>query len=67
MIKAGQYIIQYYNRVGTKIKDLTGPSDTYTNSKEMGEETIALAEEGEDVKPTSFTVDRRLYNSMDKF
>ena len=66
MTKTGDYIIQYYSDIGSKIKNLTETSDSLTDSINMAEETIIVEEAiGKEVIPKSFTVDRRVFNSLD--
>ena len=60
MVKTGDYLILYYNRLGTKLRGFKDYAETLTDAKEMAEETLLLEKD-----VCSYTVDRRLYNSMD--
>jgi len=66
MIKTGVYIIQFYSRVGTKMKDLVEYSDSLMDAVEAGDDVLILEESNEDCRATSYTIDRRTYNSLDK-
>jgi len=67
MTKTGNYIIQYYSDIGSKIKNLTETSNSLTDSIDMAEETIIVEEAmSKGVIPRSFTVDRRVFNSLDE-
>jgi hypothetical protein len=66
MIATGNYELIFYNRYGTKLKDLSVEQQSYTEAWLLGIDSIRDSKETEDrLKPTSFTVDRRVYNSLD--
>jgi hypothetical protein len=56
----GQYIIKMYDKYGTPIKQKEEVTETYTQSLAIGRQVVA-----KDPDVTSFTVDRRLFNSLD--
>jgi len=67
MVKTGDYLIQYYSRIGTKIKALTETAESLEDAKEIGEETIIIEEVRSPINPpVSITIDRRVYNSLDR-
>lgn len=66
MIETGNYALTFYNRYGAKLKDLTQKQRCYTEARALGDRTIRECKETEDrLAPTSYTVDRRIYNSLD--
>ena len=66
MITTGNYEVVFYNRYGTKLKELSVEQRCYTEARALGVSTIQDSQEKEDrLKPSSYTVDRRLYNSLD--
>lgn len=67
MLETGEYLIQFYNRVGARIKDISEVETTLTGAREAGEDTIILEEIYKDSRAVSFTVDRRIFNSLDKY
>jgi len=63
--QTGDYIIQYYTKRGKKQKDFTEVhTGSLMESKELGEETIES--QGKDPLIHSFTIDKRIVNSLDK-
>ena len=66
VLNTGEYLIKYYTRVGSKIPELTETALSIMAAKEMAEETIIIEEAlNSGHNPVSFTVDRRVYNSLD--
>lgn len=66
MITTGNYQVIFYNRYGTKLKGLSIEQACYTEARNVGAETVRDSKEKEGrLKPASYTVDRRLYNSLD--
>ncbi len=66
MIPTGNYEVVFYNRYGAKLRDLTTEQRCYTEARAFGVKVVRESEEPEDrLKPASYTVDRRLYNSLD--
>jgi len=64
MIDTGNYLIQYYNKKGTKLKSLTEEAFTLMGAREVAEEAKESTNETwADV--VSYTIDRRLANSLD--
>jgi len=65
MINTGQYIIYYYNNKGSKLKDIAETCNKLTDARELAEETL---ESSEDLwyNAVSYTIDRRLINSLDE-
>lgn len=55
----GEYLVQFYDEYGAKLKSLTTTAFSLAQAQELGE--VRLADDG--VK--SFTVDRRIHNSLD--
>jgi len=63
-IAQGDYILHYYTKKGTKIKDLTEVhKGSRMDAKEIGEETIES--QGPDPVVHSYTIDMRMFNSLD--
>ena len=60
MTETGEYTITFYNRKGSKLRDKTLVVGYLTQARERGREERAA-----DKELASFTVDRRVYNSMD--
>jgi len=67
MIESGEHLIQFYTKKGAKIKDLTEvTSQGLIDAKEIAEETIIIEKALEsEMQPASFTIDRRIFNSLD--
>ena len=63
-VETGEYIITYYTRKGAKLRSITETADTYISAREIGEESIASQEE-DWLHATSYTIGRRMYNSLD--
>lgn len=55
----GDYLIQFYDEYGAKMKDLTTTATSLGESQNLGEARLNV------LGPRSFTVDRRVYNSLD--
>ena len=60
MTETGEYIIQYYSRKGTKLKDLTETAECLLYAEDLAKETLHM-----DSLAKSYTIDLRLQNSMD--
>jgi hypothetical protein len=63
-IGTGQYIIIYYTKKGAKLRDLTEYPENLQAAKEIGDESVACTNGVWD-EVASYTVDRRLHNSLD--
>jgi len=62
MPKTGEYVISVHNKYGEKMKDLTTiEAGGLIASKEVGEALVASEK-----KAKSFSIDRRVFNSLDK-
>ena len=67
MIESGEYLVQFYSRKGTKIRELTEKVTSLTEARALGEDILILEHHLEKVPlAVSFTVDRRVHNSIDK-
>jgi peroxiredoxin len=65
-METGSYIVYFFNRYGTKLKDSTQFADSLMDARKLGAEVLAGAEGFDRThKPVSFAVDRRIYNSLD--
>lgn len=69
MINTGDYVIQFYNRVGARLKDREDKRDSLSSAKKQGTYITTLAASSKSTeasyRPTSFTIDRRIFNSSD--
>ena len=61
-IENGEYCIKFYNKKGGRLKDYTDYSYGILASIDIGNVTI----DDSSNNCISFTVDRRIYNSLDK-
>ena len=61
-IDTGGYLVRFYDRYGTPQKQLDEMAGCYTEALMRGD--IGLTKRAEEV--SSYTVDRRLFNSIDK-
>lgn len=61
LCETGDYIVKCYDKYGTPQKDKTLIRKTLTESMDYGE---LVLENNKKIK--SFSVDRRIYNSLDK-
>ena len=73
MPKTGQYRINYYNKYGSLLKGRKHTGENLHETKEKAELFLAkrakkYKKHGGDVSlvPVSYTVDRRVFNSLDK-
>jgi peroxiredoxin len=65
-METGSYVVYFFNRYGTKLKDLTEFADSVMAAKELGQEILTTSNEIVKLhKPVSFAIDRRIYNSLD--
>lgn len=60
----GDYIITMYDGYGAKLRDLTAIASNVTAAVAVGEAKVV--DDGDIATAKSFTVDRRIYNSLDK-
>ncbi len=60
-IETGDYKVFFYDKYGRKMKGFEGGATTNVAAKQLGVETIDFDEEA-----VSFTIDRRVFNSLDK-
>lgn len=68
MLKTGNYIVKFFNRVGARLKDKEAIRETLMASRQQGAYVVKLAENSKSDReyiPTSFTVDLRVFNSLD--
>lgn len=68
--KTGEYRINFYDKYGSLMKDLKQSSPTYTGALTLGwnwcsEGSRADRNSLREAVPASFSVDRRLFNSLD--
>lgn len=68
MIEVGEHFITVYNMAGTKIKYRTLTAISYTRAKVLGYRVVKWVDTHahKKHKPVSFTIDRRLFNSLDQ-
>lgn len=65
-LETGSYVVYFFNRYGTKLKDSTQAADSLLAARSLGVEVLSGAEGFDKMhKPVSFAVDRRIYNSLD--
>ena len=60
MIDTGGYVIKFYDRYGRPLKDFTCHRSSYVDALKLGSRFVGISGR------VSYTVDRRLFNSMDK-
>lgn len=70
-LKTGDYIIHYFNRYGSRLKDLEQAAASLGQAQDMGNARLFDPESIKDrdenhYLPVSFVVDRRVFNSLDK-
>jgi len=58
----GTFITTYYNRVGSKLRGISEEETSLIAAKEVGEAKMLL---GQIPEIASYTVDRRIYNSLE--
>ena len=58
-VVTGDYLIQYYDQYGSCLKNLTETSLTIVSAKANGAKELDRGE------ALSFTIDKRMYNSLD--
>lgn len=64
--KTGEYTVSFYNGYGTKLRDLKDKSGCLTAAQALGDaRLLELKEDGNLDTPHSFTIDRRIFNSLD--
>lgn len=63
VLKTGEYRITFYDKYGNRLKDFTETGTNVIKSQARGYEVIAS---GNSLSPRSFTVDLRVFNSLDK-
>ena len=70
MTKTGDFVIKYYNHYGSALKSLATNSVNMTISHEIAKAFILCDanknNEDDHAVAASYTVDRRVYNSLDK-
>ena len=66
-IKTGEYIISYFNHYGARLKDLQDSAECMAMAEDKAESRILAGDfSGEHCMPVSYTIDRRIKNSLDK-
>ena len=67
-VKTGDYIISYFNHYGARLKDLQDSAECLAMAEDKAENRLQAAGDfnGEHYLPVSFTIDRRVKNSLDK-
>ena len=58
----GAYQLNFYNKYGQRLRDLTTSARCYTEGVAAGEAGLA---NGAETGAVSFTLDHRVYNSLD--
>ncbi len=68
MISVGDYYLIMYNVFGTKLRHRRLTAINYTRALVFGHRIVKWVDNNADKKhrPASFTIDRRLFNSLDK-
>lgn len=73
MLKTGDYRLIYYNKYGSYLKHIKQTGTTFTGSVRAGDKFLKKSQKkhkknGGDIRlvPVSFTVDRRIFNSLDR-
>lgn len=61
MTPTGNYIIRYYDKYGSLTREIKDDSDSFTQAQKKG--NLCLSEHTE---LRSFTIDRRVHNTLDK-
>jgi hypothetical protein len=65
-IKTGDYIINYFNHYGARLKDLQDSAECLQFAQDKAESRIVSGDfNGEHCMPVSYTIDRRIENSLD--
>lgn len=69
-LKTGDYIINFFNHYGARLKDLEQQAACLTQAQDQGHDSLVdpdtIKPEDRHYLPVSFVVDRRVYNSLDK-
>lgn len=67
MIEVGEHFLTFYNVVGGKLKSRPMTAINYTRAKILGYRVVKWVDQDANKKhkPASFTIDRRLFNSLD--
>lgn len=65
----GHYIINYYNKYGVRLADLSDTAPNLEAAKQKAERRQFEPQTADDnhSMPASYTVDRRIFNSEDKW
>lgn len=67
MVKTGEYLVQFYNKAGTKLRDKTEIACCVTEARDIGDDIVFGDTVLEPVDPVkSFTVYLAVFNSLDK-
>lgn len=61
MIPTGNYIIRYYDKYGTLTREIKDESESFTQAHEKGDLCLS-----QNIELKSFTIDRRIHNTLDK-
>jgi len=61
-VKTGDYIIKYFNSHGSEVKQLRELEDSFTQAVELGS---WYKDDPKKAEAASFTVDKKLYDSLD--
>jgi len=65
-VNTGDYKIEFYDGYGSKLRDMTTTSTSLTSSQMIGSSKIApTLEDGDLTTAKSYSVDRRLFNSLE--
>lgn len=65
MIETGEYLVAFYNRYGGRLRNKESICTTFTGSVAKGRKVVAKSKGGKNHRACSFTVSRRLFNSLD--
>jgi hypothetical protein len=58
-ITTGDYLVLFYDEYGAKVKDLTTTATSLTEAMQVGDARLSVT------GPRSYSIDRRVYNSLD--
>jgi hypothetical protein len=64
-IITGDYIVKIYDNYGTRIKELDATTRSLRDAEELGLQLLTQSETTDGRYPSSYTIDRRLTNSLD--
>jgi hypothetical protein len=64
-INTGDYIVKIYDNYGTRIKELDAATRSLRDAEELGIQLLVQSVATDGRYPASFTIDRRITNSLD--